>query len=362
MNHKLPVGFRADASASIGTGHIMRCLTLAKEMRNQGITCYFFCRHIPESLAQTVTSSGHILVRLIRQDLSPNLNNLEHASWLGVNQIFDAQECLEAIKQHQLDWMIVDHYALDHCWEEHITSAGLHLAVIDDLADRGHNSSIFINQNLIENPLSLYADKLPKHCRLLVGPKYALLRDEFLNTKGLNPVRTKLANILVFFGGVDADNLTSLALDALNTLNYLNLTVDAVIGSLHPDKVKIQQICEENGYHCHIQTNRMAKLMAQADLAIGAGGSASWERAYLGLPTLIVSVAKNQTNIAKSVGQYGAAIYLGEKKDLNKEILRNEILYIHKNPEVLQKMSQKCLTLCDGQGKHRIIKAIQTYQ
>lgn len=362
MDTTFAVGFRADASKRIGTGHIIRCLTLAEEIQLQGGRCYFICRHIPATLAQMILTAGHQLIRLTAQDTLPNTSKLDHADWLGTNQSFDAEETVAAIASLDLDWMMVDHYALDQCWESLIATTGVRIGVIDDLADRTHSCKIFINQNLVSNPESLYINKLPHDCKWLIGPEYALLRDEFLHQQVSRPVRKALNSMLVFFGGIDTDNLTITTIAALAELHWPEVSVDVVIGSLHPHKAAVEQQCLNLGFTCHIQTNRMAQLMAKADIAIGAGGSASWERAYMGLPSVLVSVAENQTAIAQAVSQQGAACFLGGIQEFSKEAIQQALLGLRQQPQTLEAMSKQCLLLCDGLGKKRIVDTMQAQQ
>jgi UDP-2,4-diacetamido-2,4,6-trideoxy-beta-L-altropyranose hydrolase len=127
-----------------------------------------------------------------------------------------------------------------------------------------------------------YIGKVPNHCRLLLGPRYALLRDEFRRLRDeVKPRTGPVKWILVFFGGMDVDNFTGKALQALVNLGHEDLQVDVVIGAQHPAREAIEATCDRYGYQCHVQTSNMAELMARADLAIGAGGSASWERCCL---------------------------------------------------------------------------------
>ena len=160
---------------------------------------------------------------------------------------------------------------------------------------------MLLDQNYYADMQTRYVSKVPSHCQLLLGPRYALLREEFRTLREQINVRTgDVKKILVFFGGVDADNYTNLAIQALAELNVTQ-SVDIVIGAQHPNREQIKQACIAHGFICHIQTTRMAELMAEADLAIGAGGSASWERCCLGLPALLLAIADNQIEIAKAL-------------------------------------------------------------
>ena len=134
------VVIRADASKHIGSGHIMRCLTLAKELRNLGAIVEFITRNHSENLNTQIIEQGFKL-RLL-----PNHNKLveqrtlsEYEQWLGVSQSVDAEETIKALSGKQPDLLIVDHYALDYNWEKKLRKIIDKIMVIDDLANRRHD-------------------------------------------------------------------------------------------------------------------------------------------------------------------------------------------------------------------------------
>ena len=134
--------------------------------------------------------------------------------------------------------------------------------------------------------------------------------------------------------------------------------MDIVIGAQHPNREQIKQACIANGFICHIQTTRIAELMAEADLAIGAGGSASWERCCLGLPALLVAVAENQIDIAKELDSIGACYYLGEKDAVNSGSIQHSINKLLVAPDQVLQVSQKAFSLVDGLGVSRVSQAL----
>jgi UDP-2,4-diacetamido-2,4,6-trideoxy-beta-L-altropyranose hydrolase len=203
-----------------------------------------------------------------------------------------------------------------------------------------------------------YNNKVSKYCQLLLGPKYALLREEFRVLRGKIKAHTgAVKKILVFFGGVDADNYTSLAMQALVELNTKQ-QVDVVIGAQHPNREQIEQACINNGFICHLQTTHMAELMAEADLSIGAGGSASWERCCLGLPVLLVPVARNQVEIANALDSIGACYYLGERDAVNLDSVKHSINELLVAPNQVLSISQQAFSLVDGLGVNRVSEAL----
>jgi UDP-2,4-diacetamido-2,4,6-trideoxy-beta-L-altropyranose hydrolase len=246
----------------------------------------------------------------------------------------------------------VDHYALDTRWESELRRTVRRILVIDDLADRMHNCDVLLDQNLYEEMDTRYTGKVPAHCQLLLGPRYALLREEFSRLRQQVKPRTGTdRRVLVFFGGVDAENYTSPAIEALVNISIPNLHVDVVIGTQHPDRHQVESECTARGFAFHVQTSQMAELMVAANLAIGAGGSTSWERCCLGLPSLVFAVADNQEQTSRALADFGAA-YLGRNEIFAAEIERVvKYLFV---PTRLHEMSVKAAELVDGQGAIRL--------
>lgn len=340
------IAIRVDASVQIGTGHFMRCLTLADELNRHGARIRFVCRHLPEHLRKMLSEKGHEITLLRNTTSDAALDQLAHTHWLGTSQARDAAECVQALSDRVWDWLIVDHYALDSRWEKALRKTAKRIMVIDDIADRQHDCDVLLDQNFYADMKTRYVGKVPSRCKLLLGPRYALLRDEFREFRKQVKARIgEVKRILVFFGGVDADNLTGLAIEALKELDAEGLLVDVVIGAQHPCRDAIKVACAAQGYACHVQTSHMARLMAGADLAIGAGGSAMWERAYLGLPTITVITAPNQQRTTEDVAGQGAIEYKGSASQLSKEDCVRTIKELIGNPKKVAKMSEAAFDL-----------------
>ncbi len=350
---------RVDASNTMGSGHIMRCLTLANALSEQGCRSHFIVRHLPASLEDLIKQSGHECTRLPRADSTPD--ELPHSEWLGVSQADDAKATAQFIVQldSKPDWLIVDHYALDIRWETLLRPLICRLMVIDDLADRHHDCDVLLDQNEYLDKASRYRELIPTHTPLALGARFALLRPEFkrLHTQVATrqgPVR----NILIFFGGMDTHNYTAKVLSILpEVLIQLESSVEinVIIGSEHPDREYITRICDEQSYNLHIQTTKMAELMAAADMAIGAGGSASWERCSVGLPSLAFAVAHNQIQLTEDACLSG--VLESPAVDWNSaSSIKVAISAMIMNPLGRQRISQLGLAMVDGRGVDRILR------
>ena len=353
--------FRVDASAEIGTGHFGRCFTLAKKLRKAGHSVLFICRHIPANLIGLIRDAECEIAILDGKEDARSSGDLYHSSWLGVSQELDASQCIRELKHldERLDWLIVDHYSLDSRWESKLKVYAKRVCVIDDLADRQHDCNLLIDQNLYKNPHSRYSNLVPEDCQLMLGPDFAILRDEFKNLKKIVKNHDgSLKKIVIFFGGSDLHNFTGITVSALGELGLDGITVDVVVGNLHPEIKMIQARCEELKYILHVQTESIGAIFLSADLCIGGGGVTTWERCCLGLPSLIVSIGRNQIQIAKDLDMVQGCKYLGHASSVTKEIIQENIKVLINHPNLLKVISKKGYSLVDGLGTDKVFSIL----
>ena len=353
--------FRCDASIQIGSGHVMRCLTLADELSRQGAESFFICRQHDGSLIEILQQRGYQVYTLpLEHGLvieSESKATLAHADWLASTQHRDAELSISIVKAIQPDWLIVDHYALDENWEKRLKPYCKKLMVIDDLADRKHDCDILLDQNFGRDPQD-YAAYVNEDCELLCGSNYALLRPEFAEWRSYSLERrqhNKLASILINLGGVDKDNMTTKILKALQNKSLPDhCSITIVMGSTSPwiEAVKQQAAIMQWRTVVKVGVSNMAELMANSDLAIGAAGSTSWERCCLGLPTIMLVLADNQQIIANALEAVGAA----RTFDIN--ILEAEPLafdqVIKSVVPKMKEMSRAASKVADGLGALRL--------
>lgn len=323
--------FRVDASRAMGSGHLMRCLTLAQALRSRGANCRFICRAHPGHLIALVQAQGFEVVTLPAADVpatsASTSGRAQYDAWLGEPAARDAQQTIEHLSagasdtsdlSDMPDWLVVDHYAIDAGWESMVRPHVRRIMVIDDLADRVHDCELLLDQNFYRDMASRYDGLVPAHARLLLGPGQVLLRPEFIQARQqLRHRDGQVRRILVFFGGSDVTHQTKKALQAMQALDSIEaggIAVDAVIGAATPEpyRAELQALVDAlPGARLHCQVSNMAELITQADLGIGAGGAAMWERCYLGLPTLTVTFADNQVRTTEAAASLGAITYLG---------------------------------------------------
>ena len=359
----MKIAFRADASTEIGTGHVMRCLTLAERLRTAGHYSYFICRDRPGNMAGVIERYNfhvHMLpTPATRVTGSSGEGKSPYAAWLGVRWEVDARDTVGALQKlaPNIDWLVVDHYAIDSHWEASLRPFATGIMVVDDLDDRRHDCDLLLDQNLSRNPQQRYQGKVAKDCRLLLGPRYALLRDEFNDARARPAKRDgSVSRILVFFGGADPGNITDKALQAVQTLRRSDIFVDVIIGTSNPHREVLERkwCCIEN-VTCHFQVTNMAELMYKADLALGGGGTTTWERCAMSLPTLVVSLAWNQRAVTEAVAATGAVTYLGTAEEVTAERISDALVRACSSPEKLLEQGRISERLVDGLGTERVI-------
>ncbi len=358
QNHRLgkEIAIRADGSQDIGIGHIMRCLTLADGLTVDGAVCHFVVRHIPQTLRQLIVQKGHLLHELPAGEIfCPRDDDTAHAAWLGTSWETDASHTRELLDQIKPSWLILDHYALDARWETQVLPSSCRLMVIDDLVDRSHIAHLLLDQN-VGRTESSYKQLVPEDCEILLGPQYVLLRPEFARLRAQSLSRRQsphLEHILITMGGADKDNITGWLLDCIEDLDFKQrLTVTVVLGASASHAETIHKQAAKANYRIKVAQNvtNMAELMVEADLCLGAAGSTAWERACLGLPSIIFSLADNQRGAAETLSNEGYAYFIPQQRpdDMKQELLNTLQDYAH--PYILKNASSKAAALVNGSG------------
>ena len=358
----MKVAFRVDASLQIGTGHVMRCLTLADVLREVGAQCHFVCREHPGNLIELIRQRG-FSVNALPASSRTHIDNEQmvegqsiHANWLGADWTTDAEQTKVGVGETAVDWLIVDHYALDARWEHTLRPVCHQLMVIDDLADRPHDCDLLLDQNL-GRFRDDYVRLVPTRCQILLGPNYALLRPEFAALRDESLRRRTVPqfdHLLITMGGVDQSDATGRILEALKHCQLPEaLRITVVMGPHAPWLENVKAIAKQISQVTTVVVNTedIAKLMAESDLAIGAAGSTSWERCCLGLPTLLVVVAENQRNSASALEKLGCI------KQFSLDVSSSRLNAIIRDvgaPEELAKLSQKSCLVTDGHGATRV--------
>lgn len=337
----LPI--RADASVSMGTGHIMRMIALAQAWQGGGGEAVFICAEITPALESRLNEEGFLLEKI--QASAGSREDLEATS--------------AAIARYGLDSIPValDGYQFDADFQFGLKKAGCRLLVMDDYGHAAfYHADWVLNQNISAHE-ELYANRSP-HTRLLLGTKFALLRREFLKYRGWQrEIRETASKVLVTLGGADPDNVTGKVIEALAPLD---IEVKVVVGGSNPHLPELQKAVERlkrqpAKIELIVNPPDMPGLMAWADLAIAAGGSTAWELAFMGLPSLFVMLAENQVGIATELESAGFGVCLGRGVDFDKGELQIAIRRVLENSAQRQSASIAGKNLVDGMGCHRTV-------
>jgi UDP-2,4-diacetamido-2,4,6-trideoxy-beta-L-altropyranose hydrolase len=351
------VCFRVDASAAMGIGHVMRCLTLANVLRAKGFYTRFICCLLLPHLVEKITQAGHDLV-MIEPNTATNSDVLD--------QCVDAEKTLAAMadKSWDLSWdlMIVDHYCFDCEWEKRLRAASKKIMVIDDLMNRKHDCDILLDQNL-ERSANDYSTWVPEHCAVLVGPQYALLRPEFSHLRKEKVVKREIKNtletLLISLGGSDQTDTLLRILQALKITELpLNCQLTLIAGASDMNKLQL----EVKGYPWAVtilkDSDAMAQMTAASDVVIGAAGTSTWERCCLAVPSIIVVLAENQSANAQAMAAKKASLLINNMASLEEELM-GLINGLVRFPEQRVSLGQAASAITDGLGVYKIIDRIQ---
>ena len=358
MNN-IRVVIRTDSSKIIGSGHLMRCLTLANELKARGVQVVFITRDHIGNLGNLLEDASYHVEYLNAPRVSLNTTLDEYSGWLGVTQDEDAAETIAFLTGKSYDWLVVDHYGLDIRWETQLRSVVKHIIVIDDLANRNHDCDILLDQNYFgAKTIARYNHKVGVSCQFLLGPRYALLQPEYFQLRPFVSIRDGyVRRVLVFFGGSDLSNHSERVLDAFNHPKLKHLVLDVVLGANHPNPGAIRsKIAARKRVTLHQNVPTLAGLMMRADLFIGAGGATTWERMSLGLPSLVVSTAENQREFTCALTEDGFQFSIGATASLSEWV--DVIHEIIQNPISLEQLIKRAGALVDGLGVKRLVNIL----
>jgi UDP-2,4-diacetamido-2,4,6-trideoxy-beta-L-altropyranose hydrolase len=350
--------FRVDASPAIGGGHLSRCLALASQLAERGASVCFLSAPLDQSYERQITARGYELMAIA---LEKHAHESPLAAWLDA----DAQFCaklLAASPRQERRVLIVDHYSLDRRWHLVLRSSVDTIGVIDDLANRSHDCDVVIDQ-AYGGDASRYAGLVPDRCVGLFGTRYALLRPEFAQWRDKRMRSTRASGrprvIHVFFGTEDT-KANSLRFARLLLRIDPALEIRVAVSARYPDPDGLDELrrSSDGRMSWEMVGPRMAEHMAGCDVAVGAPGQATWERACLGLPAIYVPVSDNQVAILERLRAAGLCAYLDIDRNLSDEAFQHGCSSFLSNVEELEAMSARALSAVDGLGSVRVAEHV----
>lgn len=363
------IAIRVDASISIGSGHVMRCLTLAEALRQEGRHVTFICRASAGNLASMLEQQGFAVHQLIDQEpeesTADSFRSDGSAGVAGLRELdqqADAEATVSFLRNNSWEWLIVDHYQLDETWESLVRPHVGKLFVIDDLADRQHDCDLLLDQNVVFSVSGRYAGLVSPATTQLLGPSFALLRPAFglirqQSSEKQRPFDT--GRLFVFMGGMDAGNLTARVVDALDDPAFAAWHIDVVVGAANPHREELEKRLDGvPGATLHVQPANIVALMESAGLAIGAGGVTTLERLALGLPSIVITVAENQRLFASELHNAGYITWLGEAAAVSLSQIREAVASFVSGSDEVAERRKKSMKLVDGQGVARVARVM----
>jgi UDP-2,4-diacetamido-2,4,6-trideoxy-beta-L-altropyranose hydrolase len=347
--------FRCDANRRMGGGHVMRCLALANALAEARAQVTFAAAAMPDALEERIASAGHQLKRIpASPEMQRNNVEWEEPPLSAQAQLTDANATGAAVGP--ADWTIVDHYLLDANWHSAARGFAGQILVIDDLANRSYDCDILLDQTL-GRPADNYRAQVPDSAKILVGPTYALLRPEFARQRPAALKRREtggpVRRILVSMGTADPDGITAKVIERVVAVAP-DCAIDAVLGAEAVSLERLGQIAADHpGVHIHRNSERMAELMRDADIAIGAAGTTSWERCALALPAIVLVLAENQRLSAQSLERAGAVV-LTDSIDA----VHSSLASLMDDPPRRLTMSAAAAAITDGSGSQLIAEVL----
>ena len=341
------IAFRADGGDTIGRGHVMRCLALADTLCERGAECVFLHRDRPGHMADVIDARGHGL-RLLPASPSDVTGSFVEAV---PEDIFQTCRVLRELSPHAL---VVDHYGLGGEWENAVRNEVSRVLAIDDLADREHPCDLLLDPNRPSQ--SRPSMETPESSRILSGPRYAPLAAAHRRRRPTNrPRRGPASQVLVSYGGVDPNDELARALRVLGQPAFRHLTVDAVAPS---DRYARAHVSTRPGLRVLPPQGDLAEFMARADLALGAGGSASWERCAAGLPSVITALAENQLVPVRVLEAAGAGLFAGMTGSVSDADLAFALSLLLDDTALFRAISERAWRLTDAEGARRVAAAL----
>ncbi|HCI03565.1 TPA: UDP-2,4-diacetamido-2,4,6-trideoxy-beta-L-altropyranose hydrolase [Candidatus Peribacteria bacterium] len=326
--------FRADASTSIGTGHVMRCLALAQAAQDEGHSTTFLMNGLTDRVKE---------------------NNCEVVELKSERGSFsDAKETSDLAKKLNAK-CIVDGYAFADEYQYALKQSGARFMLIDDYGQAtSYSADMILNQNSYAESLRDIYEKRSSGSELLLGSKYTMLRREFRDIDPNPSVPIKAKSILVTLGGGDPDNVTLRVVKLLSQIEDIEATI--VVGgmNLHLNDIKVSA----KDMNVLTDVHDMPSLISEAELAITAGGSTTYEMAYMGVPTVAITIANNQQPVVADLGERGVVESIGRPDEWSDDDLLTIVRGLINNQSKRKEMSDNGRMLIDGKGAERVLEKL----
>ncbi|MFC9541767.1 UDP-2,4-diacetamido-2,4,6-trideoxy-beta-L-altropyranose hydrolase [Lysinibacillus sp. NPDC056959] len=343
--------FRVDASFQIGSGHVMRCLTLANQLKDVGMQISFISRDLPGNMNDYIATQFPVKAL-------PTINVPNTSQWIKENWSQDVLETAKNLDHNIPSLLIVDHYSLDFQWENAMYKYVSKIMVIDDLANRKHDCDILCDPTVTRKKDD-YKNLIPSKSKIYCGAKFVIIRREFREYQKNTYTPSKKPCIHIFFGSMDFNNFTFKFTKYLLE-NFKNISLIIIISSKYKNSSDLMGLIlhYKNRVEIYIDVENMEYYMYQADFAIGAPGTATWERACIGLPAIYLATNNNQHDILVNLNKQKLCVYLGKAWDIEEIKFVNSVSAIIRDTGLLKEIQKNCRDLVDGLGVNRLLEII----
>jgi UDP-2,4-diacetamido-2,4,6-trideoxy-beta-L-altropyranose hydrolase len=331
---------RADASATIGNGHVMRCLALAQGWQDSGGQAVLAAAELPGALEK----------RLLAEEIE--VARLQAVAGSGQ----DAAALARLALQRKAAWVVLDGERFGSAYAGALKQQGLKILWLDDFGSaRVPEADLILNQNLgISSDAYAWCRD---DARLLLGTEYVSLRREFRQAKPKATVADVARRMLVTFGGSDPDCLTERVLQAIAE-NPAGVEVTAVVGSSNPRLPDLRRLAGSLGVTLLSDPANVPELMVNSDLAVVCAGGTLWELLYCGCAVLSYSRNSVQASVIAQLAEAGAVVDLGPVAAFAPAKLCAAIGQVGQSVVMREKMRAAGRRTVDGHGVRRVIRAL----
>ncbi len=354
--------FRCDSSLTIGSGHVIRCRNLARELTKSKYKIFFICKNYEGNLIDELKKEFEVLVLKYSDFKKEKILNNPDPFYLDQNK--DCIETLKLINKQNvkyIDWIVLDHYGIDINWEINLNREiekimtpqnRTKIFVIDDLANREHLADYLLDSSPLKETKLKYEKLLNKQCKKLLGLNYVLMCKEYEFLHAKISLREEIKRIFIFFGGVDPKNFTCKCLETVLESKYKKNPIDIIIGTKFQYEKQLSKLIKNNpNVSIYKNQNSLAPFIAKADIALGSGGCVMWERACLYLPSIVIPIAENQKNPSIYMDRIGLIKYFKNIEEFKENVIFIDDYFNRSNEAFL-----KSKFIWDGKGISRVCK------
>ena len=330
----------------MGTGHVMRCLALAQAWQDSGGQCVCAMAELTPAIEQRLREAGMKVEQLTA----------------GAGTAEDAKETGRLAAKENASWIVVNGYQFRSAYQVGIKAAGFKLLFVDDnVHAETYSADLVLNQNIHANA-RLYSKREPA-MRLLLGPRYAMLRREFRQWRNWQrEIPATGRKILVTLGGSDPNNLTGRVIEAIQQLSNPDSETVVLVGGSNPHLCSVEASIQKESMRLIVDATRVSEWMTWADVAVAGAGTTFWEMCFLGLPGILLVVAENQQSVAAAANNMGIARSLGKGTEVTATVIAGKLSKLLNSQDQRTSESEKGRKLVHGSGAERVVAFLSDLQ